>query len=372
MGTTADLEGLGDLVSSVANIRKCVSKRCKISASRKPRILQPSITLRAAGGLPPWIGTLRVVPPALPRPAPALLTHSSLVIESIAPFGGGPRQTHHLSHSSGSKTGSEEGETMSAMDRRAFLVRSTAVAGGLAIAGPFAAFRRESPQRSRCRHWLRPTRRHGRPLAPGGLPAPDHLAARRSDDRPRPRHGPPVPHAEPVRRDGSVSRSGTEDTILIRNHENRSRRGNFVAEETAVEVPNPYDPATRPRWRRTLQGRGMKLVVRNRAVVAVPPFLAETVPTAPADRRRGSWITCEEETGDGGTETAPILHGYIFEVDALRPPRSTHLHQGSGRSTTRRSSGITAPLPHRGPSLHRGESVPTASSPSPSRSRRAT
>ena len=57
-----------------------------------------------------------------------------------------------------------------------------------------------------------------------------------------------LPFPTPSRFEGMAAFADrhTGNTILIRNHENQSRRNDFAAAETPVEVPNPYDPAVRP------------------------------------------------------------------------------------------------------------------------------
>ena len=103
-------------------------------------------------------------------------------------------------------------------------------------------------------------------------------------------------------------------TVLIRNHENRSRAG-----EIAVAVPSGkrYDPDV------NVRGGNTKLVVgANRRVREDFAVLGGThTNCAGGPTPWNTWITCEEIVNYGSTEnnTSPgtgVPHGYVFEVPA--------------------------------------------------------
>jgi secreted PhoX family phosphatase len=115
--------------------------------------------------------------------------------------------------------------------------------------------------------------------------------------------------------DGMAAYPGTNGaTILIRNHENRSRDG-----EIEVEVPRSKRYDVDP----NVRGGNTKLVVdRNRDVTESFAVLGGTHTNCAGGLTPWrSWITCEEIFNYGATEsnTTPgtgIPHGYCFEVPA--------------------------------------------------------
>ena len=165
------------------------------------------------------------------------------------------------------------------MDRRAFLRRGVVFAGGLAIAGPLEAF---SARVASAQPVASPG--YGPLFDMGDLWLPEVFEYRIIS-----RRGEPMTDADPVtgvafptpsRFDGMATFDDPEtgDTILIRNHENRSRRLDFAGAETRVEVPNPYDPAIRPQGGgRFCKGGVTKLVVRNREVLSSTALLGGTI-----------------------------------------------------------------------------------------------
>ncbi len=208
---------------------------------------------------------------------------------------------------------------METFDRRTFLVRSAAVAGGLAIAGPLEAFG------ARVRTG-RPVRHPGYgPLVDmGDLWLPEgfqyRIISKRGDPMSDVDPVSGLPNPTPSRFDGMaafVDRQ-TGDTVLVRNHENRSRRNNSVVAETPVRVPNPYDGALRPQDGTPFcRGGVTKLVIRNRQAVSSTALLGGTIwNCAGGTTPWGTWLSCEEEAIDSGTAAAPIPHGYVFEVDS--------------------------------------------------------
>lgn len=212
---------------------------------------------------------------------------------------------------------------MRTMDRRAFLARGAAFAGGLAIAGPLEAFAtRVASAQSVDSSGYGPLVDMGDVWLPEGFEY--RVISRRSnrmEDVDLMTDVDPVTGARlpmPSRFDGMATFDdpATGETILLRNHENQSRRGDFVAAETSVKVPNPYDPTLRlSDGQPFCKGGVVKLVVQDRQVVATTALLGGTIVNCAGGRTPwNTWITCEE---DIRPPSPPPLHGYVFEVDAF-------------------------------------------------------
>ncbi len=198
--------------------------------------------------------------------------------------------------------------------RRKFVGGSAALAGGVTLGGPMSALaqRAESGRRARAFGYgqLQPT-----PELDSGelyLELPPgfryRVISRQNDPM---SDGNPTPGIF----DGTgayAGRGGT--TVLIRNHENRSREGEII-----VDVPagKRYDPDI------AVRGGNTRLVVSGqREVIESQAVLGGThTNCAGGQTPWRSWITCEEIFNYGSVEdnVAPgtgVPHGYIFEVDA--------------------------------------------------------
>ena len=199
----------------------------------------------------------------------------------------------------------------SELTRRRFLQGSAVVGGGLALGGPISALSASAAngkvRRSPAYGQLRPT-----PEIDTGvewLELPKGFRYRliskqgeMMDD------GNPTPGIF----DGMAAYPGKGGTtVLIRNHENRSRAG-----EIPVVVPRGkrYDRDANTR------GGNTKLVVKNREVVESFAVLGGThTNCAGGQTPWNTWITCEEIFNYGSVGTLPgqgTPHGYAFEVPA--------------------------------------------------------
>jgi len=213
------------------------------------------------------------------------------------------------------------------LTRRRFVQGSTAAAGGLALASPLSALAANSAEAKRGRGArralgygdLRPTREQGSGLEYLELP-------RGFKYRIISRQGQPMSDGNPTPGifDGMAAFRGPNGTtVLIRNHENRSRPG-----EIPVVVPRgkryDQDPNTR--------GGNTKLVVGGRRgdprVIESFAVLGGThTNCAGGVTPWNTWITCEETflygsaAEPGELPGSGVPHGYSFEIpaDATRP-----------------------------------------------------
>lgn len=199
------------------------------------------------------------------------------------------------------------------VSRRKFVQGSAAVGGGLAIGGPISALAANSA--------------HGKPapVTPGYGPLqptpeletgieflalPKGFQYRLINQSGDPmRDGNPTPGIF----DGMGAFSGARGTtVLIRNHENRSRPG-----EITVPVPTSkrYDPDVNVRG-----GNTTLIVGPDRKVQEVFGVLGGThTNCAGGTTPWNSWISCEEIFAYGAGSNVPtggVPHGYAFEIPA--------------------------------------------------------
>jgi uncharacterized protein len=204
------------------------------------------------------------------------------------------------------------------LTRRRFVQGSAALGGGLMLSGPLSALAARSAEgasaRSRGYGQLRPTPEQDTGVEWLELPPgfEYRLISRQGDEMD---DGNPTPGIF----DGTAAYRGKHGTtILIRNHENRSRPG-----EIKVEVPQAklYDKDANTR------GGNTKVIVKNRRVVESFAVLGGTHTNCAGGLTPwDTWITCEEIFNYGSVEsnTTPgsgTPHGYAFEVpaDASKP-----------------------------------------------------
>lgn len=199
--------------------------------------------------------------------------------------------------------------------RRHFLHRSAVVGGGLAIAGPLSALAAQTAEARRRPGAagygeLSPT-----PEADSGI---EYLALPAGFSyRLISRAGDPMSDGSPTPGifDGMAAYRGPRgSTVLIRNHENRSRPG-----EVGVQVPagKRYDPDA------AVRGGNTKLVVSrdNRVEQSFAVLGGTHTNCAGGQTPWGTWITCEEIFNYGSIENnvtpgTGVPHGYSFELPA--------------------------------------------------------
>ena len=198
--------------------------------------------------------------------------------------------------------------------RRRFTQGSIAVGGGLALAGPISALTaRAAEGRSRRSPGygpLQPTPEEDSGVAYIALP-PGFRYRVISRQNETMNDGNPTPGIF----DGMAAYRGRGgSTILIRNHENRSRPGEI---EVKVPAGKRYDPDP------NVRGGNTKLVVsRDRRVTESFAVLGGThTNCAGGVTPWGSWITCEEIFNYGSVENnqvpgSGVPHGYSFEIPA--------------------------------------------------------
>jgi hypothetical protein len=198
--------------------------------------------------------------------------------------------------------------------RRRFVQASAAVGGGLALSNPLSALAAQSTEGRRPRDpgygELAPT-----PEADTGvefLALPKGFTYRLIS-----RSGDPMTDGKPT--PGVFDGMAADRTVLIRNHENRSRPG-----EITVDVPagKRYDPDV------NVRGGNTKLVVgSDRKLQESYAVLGGThTNCAGGVTPWNTWITCEEIFNYGSVEAnvvpgTGVPHGYSFEVpaDATKP-----------------------------------------------------
>jgi len=213
---------------------------------------------------------------------------------------------------------------LSELTRRRFVQGSAAVGGGLMLGGPLSALAARSAEGARARAsgygQLSPTPDQDTgaewiELPPGFKYRIISRQGEEMDD------GNPTPGIF----DGMAAYPGNGgETILIRNHENRSRPGEI---EVVVPQGKRYDKDP------NVRGGNTKLVVKRRQLEESFAVLGGTHTNCAGGLTPwNTWITCEEifNYGSSESQTTPpgTPHGYAFEIpaDATKPVQPVEIN----------------------------------------------